>query len=110
MRFTLCEWEVSEWLDMPVARSYRESLQTCPVVHQREIAQAYEKIELDEASQRRVMKRSAWLQAYCRYGAQTGHHGIYRADLGVLSGQWPKALEAIAKTWGRLLTLVGLRW
>ena len=90
--------------------SYRESLQICPIFQQSKDARAGQEIELGEAARRRVMKRSAWLQAYCRYRAQTVHHNIYCAENGVLSGEWQKALEAIAKTWGRLLTLVGLRW
>ena len=65
--------------------------------------------ELDEAAQRRVMKRSSWLQAYCRYRSRLTQHGIHRVDSGELSRDWQKAFETIAKTWGRLLSLVGLR-
>src|SRR5690349_22611566 len=88
--------KVCERLDMPLAISYRESLKTCPTFQQSKVAQSAREIELDEAAQRRAMKRSAWLQAYCRYRAQAIQHGIYGAENGVLSGEWQKALEAIA--------------
>jgi hypothetical protein len=112
---------VHEWLDMPLARAYRQSLQDCPIyAAQPALTASHEcptpesvatgAIELDEAAQRRVMKRSSWLQAYCRYRTSLTQHGIHRVDSGELSRDWQKALETIAKTWGRLLSLVGLRW
>src|SRR3954451_24151997 len=112
---------VREWLDMPLARAYRKSLQHCLSCHGSSIVHALHDIsaseslttgtcELDEPAQRRVMKRSSWLQAYCSYRSRSTQHGISCVESGDLSRDWQKALEAIAKTWGRLLSLVGLRW
>ena len=111
---------VREWLDMPLARAYRQTLQLCPVCSISTSAKALQErddlpsptgdgFELDELTQRRVMKRSAWVQAYCKYHAHADH-GMRRAEIGGSSKDWHKALETIAKTWGRLLSLVGLRW
>jgi hypothetical protein len=116
--------KVHDWLDLPLARAYREALQLCPVCSDIAVAEAgcnvqpaqtplAKNFELDEAAQRRVMKRSAWLQAYCRYNLQGTPHGQSFADCSVASAssrEWHKALEAIAQTWGRLLSFVGLRW
>src|SRR6478736_4703548 len=102
--------KVSQWRDFPLPEFSRASLQICPIIYDRTPGQAVESIELDEAAQRREMKRSAWLQAYYRYRAREADHGVYRAELRVLSTEWKNALEAIAKTWGRLLHLVRLRW
>lgn len=115
---------VREWLDLPLARAYRQTLQLCPVCQSNAFAEAgcqvqaahsqtAKTFELDEVAQRRVMKRSAWLQAYCRYHAQLAQHSKHMAACGAASAssrEWHKTLEAIAETWGRLLSLVGLRW
>jgi hypothetical protein len=110
-----------DWFDMPMARAYRETLQLHTVCSSGAFSKAAsggdsahllnaESIELDEAAQRRVMKRSAWLQAYCCYRMHLAHHSEQLAECGRSSREWYKALETIAKTWGRLLSLVGLRW
>src|SRR3954454_8604280 len=76
---------VREWLDMPLARAYREILQSCPACDDGKLNEALVAdqplqqstttvFELTPAAHRRVMKRSAWLQAYCRYSAQPGQH------------------------------------
>ena len=107
---------VCEWLDMPLARAYRQTLQLCPICPTTSPEQdnlpspTEDSFESDKLPQRCVMKRSAWLQAYCKYLTHVTDHGIRRADFGNSSREWHKALEAIAQTWGRLLSLVGLRW
>jgi hypothetical protein len=119
--FLCANSSVREWLDMPLARAYRQSLQHCLICYGNSAVNASHEnpaaeslatgtFELDEAARRRVMKRSSWLQAYCRYRTCLTQHGIHRVDSGELSRDWQKALETIAKTWGRLLSLVGLRW
>src|SRR4051794_28409743 len=106
---------------MPLAQAYRKSLQHCLSCHCSSIVHAFREspgsesfitgtCELDESGRRRVMKRSSWLQAYCSYRSSSTQHGISCVKSGDLSRDWQKALEAIAKTWGRLLSLVGLRW
>src|SRR5262249_55579551 len=113
--------KVHEWLDMPLALAHRQSLQACPICAAKPALMAsqqsseskpalVEAVEMDEAARRHVMKRSSWLQAYCRCRGHLTKHGIHCAESGQLSLDWPKAFEAIAKTWGRLLSLVGLRW
>jgi hypothetical protein len=112
---------VREWLDIALARAYRQLLQENPVCESSRAAEASHEspasqpratanFELNEAARRRVMKRSAWLQAYCRYRSHVRQHGIRREEGGDSSRDWQKAFETIAKTWGRLLSLVGLRW
>jgi hypothetical protein len=111
---------VREWLDAPSALAYRQALQLCPVFgngvasqasHQGQPFQSLvDSHRLDQAALLLVTKRSAWIQAYYRYRAQPMHRGIHLAEHGRLSCDWQKALEAIAKTWGRLLSLVGLGW
>jgi hypothetical protein len=119
--FICANSKVRDWLDMPLARAYRQTLQLCPIYpHSTAFAagekqddlpsQTSDNVELDELAQRRVMKRSAWLQAYCRYLTHMAEHGIRRAETGRSSREWQKAFETIAKTWGRILSLVGLRW
>jgi hypothetical protein len=112
---------VREWLDIPLARAYRESLQLCPTSPSSESreenagrgkspSRTKAEFELDESTRRRVMKRSAWLQAYCRYRAiHVAEHHMHLVDSGGSTREWQKAFETIAKTWGRILSLVGLR-
>jgi hypothetical protein len=114
--------KVGEWLDIPLALAYRQSLEPCPVHADHEVAKAgrpvhvaesssAEILELHKPDQQRVMKRSAWLQAYCRYQMQRARHNERSERIASASSrEWHKALEAIAQTWGRLLSLVGLRW
>jgi hypothetical protein len=107
---------VRDWLEIPLAQAYRQALQLCPVcpaevkllMSQQSNSShsvAVSNFELDEASQHRMMKRSAWVQAYLRYSVGRTRHVPPSS-----SGEWQKAFETIAKTWGRLLSLVGLRW
>ena len=106
---------------MPLARAYRQTLQLCPIcpssASREELSEqgnlpssTDDGFELDELAQRRVMKRSAWLQAYCKYLTTVAEHGIRRGEIGSSSREWQIAFETIAKTWGRILSLVGLRW
>lgn len=112
---------VREWLDMPLARAYRQTLQLCPTCPSSAPSRASQELkdlksatgesfEFDEAAERRVMNRSAWRQAYCRYVASAAAYGMRRTEFDGSSREWHKALETIAKTWGRILSLVGLRW
>jgi hypothetical protein len=114
---------VRECLEIPLARAYRQTLQLCALcpsggaetLYQERASQSgtVKNVELDEAAQRRVMKRSAWLQAYCSCRANLAQRGRHLADChssSASSRDWPKALEGIAKTWGRLLSFIGLRW
>jgi hypothetical protein len=115
---------VREWFDIPTARAYRETLQLqaacasgafCKVSSRDHSGQlsTIDNIELDEAAQRRIAKRSAWLQAYCCYRmhlAQRSKHLAERGASSISSSEWHKAFETLAKSWGRLLSLVGLRW
>jgi hypothetical protein len=114
---------VCEWLEIPLAWSYREALELCPVLSSSDALKVLQQsnspqtvtisnVELDEAAQRRVMERSAWLQAYWRYHVRRAQHGKYLGEFDVgsdSSHEWQKPFEAIAKTWRRLLSLVGLR-
>jgi hypothetical protein len=99
---------VREWLDVPLAREYRQMLQLNPVCPGETSEPAA--VDLDPPAQERVSKRSAWRQAYCRDHLQRAQHGELLAEHSATSLEWQKALEAIAKGWGRLLSLVGLRW
>ena len=108
--------KVHEWLDISIARTYRQTLQLCAICPstasnvettlavggsgaktQSAVAQ------LDKATETRVMKRSAWVQVYCRQMATKAHQHSSAQE-------WHKAFEAIANAWSRLLSLVGLRW
>jgi hypothetical protein len=111
-----------EWLEIPQALAYRQALQLCtlcPNVVASEVQRREPQslpvasLEFDEAAQRRIMRRSAWVQAYCRYRThltQPGNHSAACGASSVSPNEWQKAFDAIAKTWGRLLSLVGLRW
>ena len=111
---------VREWLDIPQARAYRLSLQLCAVCtntfalwesnQQRHESLPVSQFEFDEAELRRLMNRSTWLQAYCSYRSQLAQRHRHLTKHDASARNWPKALDAIAKTWGRLLSLVGLRW
>jgi hypothetical protein len=112
---------VCEWFDIPSARAYRQTLQLCPMcpssASREELPEqdnlpssTDDSFEFDELAPRRVMKRSAWLQAYCKYRTHVAEHSIRLANIDGSSRDWQKAFETIAKTWGRILSLVGLRW
>jgi hypothetical protein len=105
--------KVHEWLDMPVALAYRQALQLsvlCPAASLEGNAgsapHAYklttnlvEADELEPPPALHLMKRSAWVQAYCQRIAER-HKS---------SPDWHKPLDALANAWTRLLALVGLR-
>jgi len=107
--------KVHDWLDLTLAKSYRETLQACAICPS--INDSYEPLvavggaskpqaavaQLEKAAAVKVMKRSAWVQAYCRHLAHTSQGNASAQD-------WHKTLELIANAWGRLLSLVGLRW
>jgi hypothetical protein len=108
-----------ESLEIPLALAYRQTLQLCAVCHggaavmashQDDASPSADDFELNEAARRRVMKRSAWLQAYCSYRMHLAEQNGRLSASGGSSRDWPKALEALAKTWGRILSLIGLRW
>jgi hypothetical protein len=112
---------VREWLDVPSGLAYWQALQLCPVFISGVVSQASHQSQpfqpftidghkLDQVAQRLVTNRSARIQAQCRYHAQSMDRGIQSAEHGGSSRDWQKALETIAKTWGRLLSLVGLGW
>ena len=104
--------KVQERLELPLAIAHRQAMQLCalcPIESQLLPATPHTPLAttlvkpLDEQSERRIMKRGAWLQAY--YQSRT------RAAARRTSTQdWHKAFDAIAEAWGRLLSLVGLRW
>jgi hypothetical protein len=107
--FLCANSQAVEWLEMPLARAYRQTFQLCAIcpdepdweMTQHGVATKRAGVrQLDAATQLRVMKRSAWIQAYCIRAAQR------RAS----SQDWHKAFDAIANAWGRLLSFVGLRW
>jgi hypothetical protein len=109
---------VREWLDIPQARAYRLSLHLCAVCtnafdlsvsSQQHESLPLSDFEFDEAEQRRLMNRSTWLQAYCSYHSQLAQRNRHLTEHDPSARNWPKALDAIAKTWGRILSLVGLR-
>jgi hypothetical protein len=111
---------VRQWFDVPAARAYRQALQVSGVCQaclgvgaqnsHEPRSRSITEPESDEVFVEHVMMRSAWLQAYCTYRAHSAAHGRRLAEGRGSARDWPKALEAIAKTWGRLLSLVGLRW
>lgn len=100
---------VCEWIDMPLAMAQRASLQALHVCTpngglakiEGQTTGCHQDTEWDTAKMQGVMKRSAWIQAYCqrivrqraRLSPQTRHH----------------PLEAITNAWIRLLVLVGWR-
>jgi hypothetical protein len=90
-----------KWLDVPLAVAHRQALQLRALFPQN--PDESERVEVDEASTLRVMNRSAWIQAYCRYRSTD-------VEPRSLSEGWQKALDAIAHAWGRILSLIGLRW
>jgi hypothetical protein len=100
--------KVREWLDVPLALAHRQSLQVAAVCHAGahgllpNAASVEQPNELDQTDERR-MKRSTWLQGYCS-------HQAYVSRRRASSPEWHKAFDAIANAWGRLLSLVGLRW
>lgn len=101
--------KVHEWLDVPLARAYRQSLQMfalCPsatfkpIVAQNGSEAGLEATaEIDAATIPGIMKRTAWIQAYCRRVARQ-HESTQN---------WHKPFESLANAWSRLLALVGLR-
>jgi len=105
--------KVHEWLDISLARSYRQTLQLCAICPSEPgmtapvgatLAKPQAGVpKLDKAAEKRVMKRSAWIQAYCR-------HMAHLAEQRSSPQEWHKTLDVIANAWGRLLSLVGLRW
>jgi hypothetical protein len=98
--------QAREWIDLPLARAYRQTFQLCALRPDEPDfgAPAASSVEpLDKAAERRVMKRSAWLQAYCAHQARI-------AQRRSSPQEWHHAFDALAKAWGRLLALVGLRW
>jgi hypothetical protein len=113
---------VREWLEMPQGLAYRQALQLCALCStigssEAQLRECHSKpsasFELEEAARRRIMLRFSLLQTDCRYRMHLADHGNNRAECGpsfALPNEWHKALEALAKTWGRLLSLVGLRW
>src|SRR4051812_5698067 len=110
---------VRESLDIPLALAYRQTLQLYAVCYsgaaigapsEDRASSSSDDSELNEASQRRVTKRSAWLQAYCAYRMHLAKQSSGLSACRASSRDWPKALEALAKTWGRILSLIGLWW
>jgi hypothetical protein len=106
---------VREWFDQPAALEYRQSLQLSTAHHATNSitdsdTRARESLRNKNLLTPHIMKRSAWLQAYCKYRANLVVRGRHRAACGGSSSDWPKAFEAIAETWRRLLCFVGLRW
>jgi hypothetical protein len=110
---------VRESLEIPLALAYRQTMQLYAVCYSGAAIEAPSEdrasssadyFESDEAARRRVMKRSAWLQAYCSYRMHLAEQGSGLSGCGASSRDWPKALEALAKTWGRILSLIGLGW
>jgi hypothetical protein len=109
---------VRESLGLPLALAHRETLELCPTYPNVASANApnngdcfhrlVDTIEIDDGWQLHIMKRSAWLQAYCRYRAQRADHRE-AAEWRVSAREWQKAFETLAKTCGRILSLVGLR-
>lgn len=102
--------KVQAWLEISLARSCRETYRLCalrpddpevgPCDRDKGAAKPRAAIHrLDNASERRIMKRSAWVQAYCR---QLAHRRASPQD-------WHKTFDALADAWGRFLSLVGLR-
>jgi hypothetical protein len=111
--------KVRESLEIPLALAYRQTLQLCAVCHggaivmashQDDASPSADEFEFNEAARRRIMKRSAWLQAYCSYRMHLAEQSNRLTVGGASSRDWPKALEALAKTWGRILSVIGLRW
>src|SRR5437868_6058690 len=94
---------VHEWLDLPLARAYRMTLQlaaVCPSYREggdATIGFANSNEVVDEpavAAHAHIMNRSAWIQAYCsRMAKRRGS-----------SPNWHKTLEVFANAWGRLLS------
>lgn len=101
--------KVHEWLDLPLARAYRQSLQLCalcPVPRTELVASGVGTdatscvtVEIAEACLPHVMKRSAWLQVYCRRMAACRESAQDRHN----------PFDVITNAWGRLLAFVGLR-
>lgn len=100
---------VHEWLDIPLARAHRQTLQLyalCPddpfAGNTYEIGGGGQTAvkQLEKSGPACLMKRSAWIQAYC---SRVAHRQASAQD-------WHKTFDAIANAWGRLLSLVGLRW
>ena len=101
--------KVYDWLDLPSAIEYRQSLQASPADPATRIA---DRGEIDEVTGiaadqlPRIMKRSAWLQTYFeRMSKQTALLEERQAS----TEDRHEAFEAIAHAWSRLLALVGLR-
>lgn len=98
-------------MDVRLARVYRQTLQLAsqcanskgPLLES-DVSPLSETTERDDATQLRLMKRSAWLRVNCSHHPQL-------AQQRPSAQEWRhEAFDAIAKAWGRLLSLVGLRW
>ncbi len=104
--------KVCDWLEIPFAIAHQQMLQlsvlcpgepgTCGASEDLS-SQSEPRDELDEVTQRRLMKRSAWLQAYFARRIQQTQRRSSPQD-------WHKPFELIAKACGRLLSFVGLHW
>ena len=99
--------KVHEWLDLPQALAYRESLQS--VGYMRTDITAFD-LQGDDrgtgTARNSVMKRSAWLQLYFRHLAEAKNPAGVQSPL---SKERHPTLEAIARTWNWLLAFVGWR-
>jgi hypothetical protein len=101
-----------EWMERPFAIAYRQSLQLwslCPDESHEcgnpktdSVRRLDEQVDIEDDMKPRVMNRSTWIQAYFSYREHKAQGHLSTQD-------WHQALELIAKTWNRLLFLVGLR-
>ena len=99
--------KVHEWLDLPQALAYRESLQVDSQVRTEGTFLESQRDDRDTATApNSVMKRSAWLQLYFKQLAEVEKPTPVESTL---FKEGHPTLEAIARAWGRLLALVGWR-
>lgn len=107
--------KVREWLEMKLARAHRKTFQLCelkpydcdgvrlnkpPVGRKPQAAIC----AVEERSKPRVESRVTWLRVCSE------PEPIAVQWRRASSPDWHKAFNAIANAWGRLLSLIGLRW
>jgi hypothetical protein len=104
---------VHGWFDLPSALSERQLVQivgvntaTPIVMGDSSLSQATGEGPISLVTSPAIIKRSAWIQAYCRRVASR-RTNPRRSRLSQQARHNP--LEALANAWGRLLVLVGWR-
>jgi hypothetical protein len=100
---------VAEWVDLPAAIELRQTLQLNADGSLRtvELSEYTEHDDIEPAKLPRVMKRSAWIQAYFQRLIEEKRRSGCELDELAVEGHHP--FQTIADAWRWLVALVGWR-